>query len=274
MNVFDQLAEMQGRFLRPMLEFRPLRRYPLKRLSPAFFVPARPSYGPLPPDFQQQAGRFLIVGFPKSGNVWFRSLIASCLDLPVDNQGGRCFVEHTHQPFHSRYLFDRKLLRGVVLLRDLRDVIVSLYHFTHSDHFKRFHGEHHVFKDANSMYTDYFLPYFVNRVSVLESLPDAFVYYGWPVVRYEHLRESPKHELKRLFQVWGIDVSEEKIDAAIDANSLESMRKGKGKVTAEVQTSHFRKGTVGGYEADLEPHIIADIEHRFGDYLSRWGYRI
>lgn len=254
------------------IETRGLRSVGVRFKSLAFFTPRFPHYGPFAEDFRNRPGEIRIVGFPKSGNVWISSLVATCLDLDVNFSSRNLAVTHTHRPFHNVDLFNRNLIRGAVLIRDLRDVIVSLYHFTRTDHFKKFYGPHHIYNSLSEMYTDYFLPYFVNRVNVLETLPDDYVKFGWPVIRYERFWDDAETELKRLFQIWGIDVIDEKIRSAVEKNTLDSMRQGKGKTTGGVQTTHFRKGGYGNYETEIPPHILKDIEYRFGDYLRRWGY--
>jgi hypothetical protein len=268
------ISQLPYHLLRGALQTRGVRTAGHSLKSPAFFTPEKPHYGSLADDFLQRRGELRIVGFPKSGNVWITSLIATCLDLDVKAPGNGCRVIHTHAPLTSRDLFDKRLLRGAVLLRDLRDVIVSLYHFTGTEHFKSYHGDHHIFNDVESMYTDYFLPYFVERVQVLENLIDDYVYFGWPVLRYERFWDNAEAELQRLFRIWGIEVSDDKIASSVEKNSLSSMRSGEGKTRSVVKKSHFRKGGYGNYADEIPPHILADIEQRFGDYLRRWGYPV
>lgn len=258
--------------LRWCLHTRGMRSLGRRFLSPAFLIPKYPNYGQLSEKFTEQAGEIRIVGFPKSGNVWLTSLIATCLGVDVNAAKGACRVTHTHQKMKNEDLFNKQLLRGAVLIRDLRDIIVSLYHFTKTDHFKNAIGRHFIFDDIETMYTDFFLPYYVNRIQMLETLPDEYVQLGWPVIRYERFCDAPEQELKRLFQVWNIQVTEHAILNSIKQNSLNAMRTGKGKTTEEVQSTHFRKGGYGNYKKEIPAHILADIEYRFGDYLRRWGY--
>lgn len=241
-------------------------------LAPAFFTPQQPHYGDINLNLHDTDGEFRIAAFPKSGNVWIASLLASYFDLGVTPVKGQARVTHVHTPLHSAELFNKKILRGAVLLRDLRDVIVSLYHFSKTEHFIRFHGPHFVFDRIEDFYTQYFLPYFVNRVQMLESLPQAYIHYGWPVIKYENFYDHPEEELCRLLTVWGCEIDMERVIYAVSQNSLEAMRQGKGNVTSEVTKKHFRKGGYGNYREEMSAWMIADIEQRFGEYLQRWGY--
>lgn len=272
--MIKKLTNIPYAFLRFCLETRGLRKLGHAGKSPAFYTPRYPRYGKLSESFTNQAGEIRIAGFPKSGNVWITSLIASCLDIDVTVSKNRCRVTHTHECLNDKDLFNKKILRGAVLLRDLRDVIVSIYHFMNTEHFKKFAGHHHIYNDFESMYTDFFLPYIFNKRSILETLPTDYVRFGWPVIRYEKFWDNTEAELKRLFQIWDIEITDEKIRESIRENSLDSMRAGKGKTTTEVQPTHFRKGGYGNYKEIIPPHILADIEDRFGDYLRRWGYKI
>ncbi len=41
-----------------------------------------------------------------------------------------------------------------------------------------------------------------------------------------------------------------------------------------IPKSHFRKGGTGNYKRELTDNIIKDLNIRFSDYLSDWGYQL
>lgn len=250
---------------------RGLRRLAQRAYGPSFFDPNQ-KYGPLDPDFRNKRGRFLVSAYPKSGNVWVTSLVASCLDLEVDGDDRSCIATYTHHALEDATMFDPDILRGVVVIRDLRDCIVSLYHFMRTNHFIGVHGPHHIFDDIEDMYFQYYLVHFWNRICSPAALPEGYLKLGWPMVRYEKLIDQPEKELRRLFDRWGVDVSDEKIADGVQKNTLDSLRKGKGKTQDNIEVSHFRKGGYGNYKDELPGKVLSDIETRFGDYLRRWGY--
>lgn len=246
-----------------------------RKRAPAFFRSwDSQRFGPVSDDFRQHPGRFLVVGFPKSGNVWLTSLIAGCLDVPVEPVGGRAHVEYTHKKLTKETLCDRGLLRGVVLVRDMRDIVVSLFHWLKTkdylDYYK--HGSHQIFYDIETMYIECFL----RRFALLpwRDLVDGYVENGWPVVKYERLCDDAPRELRRLFAVWGISVDEGRIEDTVSDNSLDALRSGKGRIEKGTHRTHFRCGGYGHYATELPPNVLADMERRFGDYLSSWGYSI
>lgn len=246
--------------------------------GPSFFPSwQNQKYGKLPADLSSPPGSFVIAGLPKSGNVWLTSLVADCLDLPSTQTAGRTHVYYTHKALSPRLLYDPTLYRGVVIVRDLRDVVVSLYHWLKTEDYVSYykHGPHHVYLDITSMYVEYFLRRFCNIP--IATLVDDYVTKGWPVVRYENLWDRPEAELRRLFQIWQIDVADEKIRSAIERNSISTMRAriATGSVsTVEpvIRADHFRVGGYGNYRRELPRLVVSDLERRFGEYLVSWGY--
>lgn len=226
-------------------------------------------------DLSNEANYIMVSGYPKSGNVWLKSLIASMFDLPVVRSGtgaGRGYVNSTHELMDRNLIFDKNLLRGVVIIRDLRDVVSSLFAFTKTKHFIESHGPHFKFNDAKKFYYEYFLANFIEKQHHPSELMRGYVARGWPVIRYEDLYDNPEGELVRLVEVWGLEMSTSQIENAIKKNSLENMRKGSGIVADNIEGSHFRRGGYGGYKFELPEIVVSDIETRFEDYLKRWGY--
>ena len=231
-------------------------------------------YKPLGKDFRLGDGMFLIAGLPKSGNVWLTSLVANCLDLPVTVQDGQSSVSYTHKGLTSEVLHDPKILRGVVLVRDLRDIIVSLYHWLGTEDYLSYfkHGPHQIFGDLESMYIEYFLRRFSHIP--IDTLVDDYVKLGWPVIKYENLWDNAMRELTRLFAVWQIEVSEEKIARAVEQNSIKVLRNSQQSATIDssIKRDHFRAGGYGQFRNEIPEHILSDIERRYGNYLRSWGY--
>jgi hypothetical protein len=243
-------------------------------LSPSF-LPSwqNQKFGELPGNFKTIDGHILIAGFPKSGNVWLTSLVAGCLDLPVEKKDGQCYVHYTHKALSNEWLYDRGLLRGAVIIRDLRDIIVSLFHWLKTDGYRNYykHGPHQIFDDIETMYIEFFLRRFSKMP--MADLADSYVEKGWPVVKYERLFDNTVRELERLFQVWGVEVPSKKINSVVSANTISNIKRA-GVLESYIEPDHFRKGGHGNYVHEIPEKILKDIELRFGDYLMSWGYEI
>jgi hypothetical protein len=101
---------------------------------------------------------------------------------------------------------------------------------------------------------------------------EDYVRRGWPVVTYERLWDQTEVELQRLFEIWHIPIEEEKIKIAVEHNRIDKLKKKGGALEGDIERDHFRKGGYGQYKSEIAPHILKDIEIRYGDYLRSWGY--
>ncbi|HVK12473.1 MAG TPA: sulfotransferase domain-containing protein [Gemmataceae bacterium] len=249
--------------------------YPRLFKSPIFQHPRAfwdDSYGT--PMAAHPAGKVVVFGFPKSGNVWLKSLIADYTGLPpvepmydVDKPG----VGLTHLPFDKKRIGDRPdFLHGALIVRDPRDVVASFYKYSQTDRFRSARPEFHC-ADEVSFYFDWFLGRAAPAYRLLTH-SDRYARLGVPVVRYEALRKDTVGELRRLVLRWGLTVDEAALQRAVDANQLEKLRTEGKNLEKRIAPEHFRRGAVGGYREELPEIVVKDIERRFARVLRRWGY--
>ncbi len=219
------------------------------------------------------AGKIVVFGFPKSGNVWMKSLLVDYFGLPpvepmldIEKPG----IGITHYPFGPEYCDRQDFLHGVCIIRDVRDVVVSFFKYSQTEAFRAARPEFH-FDDIVSFYFDWFLSRPVPAYK-LKSHSKDLARLGIPIVRYEKLRENTVGELRRLLLRWGLPVDEAKLQAAVDANQLEKLKKQGKSLEKMMAPTHFRSGSVGGYREHLPDIVLNDIETRFASVLRRWGY--
>jgi len=244
-----------------------------KERSPAFLFQNMQEKGFLPLKINDitKNSKILVFGFPRSGNVWFTNLIADSLGLTYDKQ-----VKFTHRKCSEKHFYDTNLLRGVHLIRDIRDVIVSLYHF-------RGKGPGAVncswrhFDSIESFYFDFFTKSWANREiwegGNLCKYSGDFAAHGLPVIHYEKLWDNTSDELSRLFAWWNIDVPQKAIEKSVEINQIAEFQAG-NKVAGVRPREHFRRGGYGNYKSELPEIVLNDIKRKFGDYLLSWGYEI
>lgn len=214
----------------------------------------------------------LIFGLPRAGNNWLTSLIADCLHFPHPNA-----VRYVHTNLdRTSFRRDPRILRATCLLRDIRDVIVSMYHYHKTPGFESFPG--FVFDNIEDFYYEFFLNYFskLPRWAPWEKNIDDYVAYGLPLVKYERLYDNASRELERLFNRWNITVPKEIIEKAVEGNSLEKFKSGQKRVRFDPDKPliHFRKGGYGNYLEEFSEHLLKDVNLRYGDYLRKWGYKV
>lgn len=220
------------------------------------------------------AGKIVIFGVPKSGNVWLQSLLSDALQLrPIDPMGQpeASGVGMTHLPFCDAIAEREDFVHGVCLVRDPRDVLASFYHYTKTPHFLAARPEFH-YEDWNEFYYEWYLSRAVSAFD-LQNHSDRYARLGVPITRFERLRADPAREVTRLLKRWGMVADEQAVAEAVERNEIHGLRKTGKSLHVEVPASHFRSGRAGGFESEIPPDILIDFESRFRHVLSRWGYQ-
>lgn len=178
-----------------------------------------------------------------------------------------------HTPFSRKVYLRSDLIAGVYIIRDIRDIIVSYYHYSKTEDYRKFEDPTAYFNDIESFYYEYFLPKVVHRYEWINH-PVDYVEHGLTLVTYESLWDDTKKELEKIFHHWNLPISREKIVESVDNNKIEKMSKNGKQVWRKIPVTHFRKGGYGGYKNELPEQVLNDINERFSDYLKRWGYTI
>lgn len=265
------------------IRFRLLR----ERLSPAAWRADR-------------ASDAFIVSYPKCGRTWLRMLLSRAIELHFgapgvdylagDYLGGdvpgapRVRVTHDDDPHWktARGLDRRKRRyrgkRVVLLVRDPRDVVVSMY-FERSRRERAFDGTLSEFLHAPRGSLDTILGYY-NAWAAARGIPRDLL-----IVRYEDLRRNTEAELRRLLAFLGIEqVSDAHVAEAVRFASFENMREmesadalGSGRLrprdAGDPESFKVRRGKVGGFVDYLTPDEIADVEQRIRTQLRpEFGY--
>lgn len=219
------------------------------------------------------AGKIVVFGIPKSGNIWLKSLLVGYFGLqPIEPmyETDKAGVGITHLPFDERIGNRADFLHGVCIIRDLRDVIASYFHYSQTARFRNARPEFH-YDDVESFYYDWFL----SRVAPAHKLmihSEQYARLGVPILRYEKLRESPIRELDRLLLRWGFKPEQMRLEKAVTENDINKLRIDGKHLEKFIAPEHFRRGGIGTYKEELPNSIINDIEIRFARVLRRWGY--
>src|SRR5262245_43827241 len=241
-----------------------------------------------------------LVSYPKCGRTWLRMLLSRALELhygapEVDYLGGaflggnvpgapRVRVTHDDDPHWKtpRGLDRRKRRyrgkRVVFLVRDPRDVVVSMY-FERSRRERAYSGTLSQFLHEQRGSLDTILAYY-DVWARSRDIPSEFL-----VVRYEDLRRDTARELERLLAFLGVrDVAEATMSEAVRFASFESMREMESAGSLESgrlrprdpndpESFKTRRGKVGGFVDYLTPEEIEAVERRIRTRLDpSFGY--
>lgn len=204
--------------------------------------------------------RVALASYPRSGNTWLRLLIEEASGQKsgtiyggneVIKRGSEGVVIKTHGWDAYKYT------HAIHLLRNPFDVCVSYYQYS-----KDIYGEKDLDWPA-------FLQRTINewRGHTLRWLRAAE---KMPVfrIRYEDLLEAPEKELKALLDWFEFEISDAKIEQAVEATRLQKLRKKhprRGK-------RFFRQGKTGLGISEFNPEDRAFLLEQAGELMAELGY--
>ncbi len=230
---------------------------------------------------------YFLCEYPKSGGTWLGQMLADCLQVPFPKRPAAPIAMPAM--VHAHWKYDPALKRTVYMVRDGRDVVVSLYfHFVRHVQFqsrtrdvalaRRLRRLFGADADLNNTLENLprFIPYVfahpvgarVNWTTHVES------WWGRPGVtqtRYEDLLTDTREELARTCASltdkipadWRLDLAVEKY----------SMRRQTGRAPGQENRSSFiRKGVAGDWVNHFSREareVFADLA---GDTLMALGY--
>lgn len=173
-----------------------------------------------------------LVSYPRSGRSWLVFMLNDVhrrLKLPGREM---LMAKHdaamVHRPDRLReYTASKRRLYGgrdvILLVRDPRDVVVSLYYMLTVRHARRPEGRrfarHSLSEFLRSEHGLSFVVRFLNDWAAQRHVPRSFL-----EVRYEALCAHPLLELRRVMPFLGVDASDRALGQAIKRYSFKSMQ--------------------------------------------------
>jgi hypothetical protein len=251
--------------------------------------------------YRRQRADVAIVSFPACGRTWLRVMVGRAFQLHYGLPADADVVELHHLAELDRCVpnvlvthdddaqwkrpdeIERdksayRRQRVVLLVRDPRDAVVSLYHHKTSR------------RGAYDGTLAEFLDEPVGSVASLLAFYDAWaasldVPAATLVVRYEDLHAEPHEQLRRVLAFAGVTgASDATVEAAVEYGSFANMRRMEeaGSVASEKLrpvragdpgSYKTRRGTVGGHREELTPEQIAHLDRLVAaSQASRFGY--
>lgn len=233
-----------------------------------------------------------IASYPRSGNTWTRFLIANLMypDQRVTFANIETFIPDatalssrqlkrvprprlikTHEYYEPRY---RKV---VYLVRDPRDVVLSLYNFRRkyrsvddSYPIERYVAERFLPGDMDVSWGEHVGSWLGTRMNQS----------GFLLVRYEDLLQDPLRELGRLASFLGVGGSAETLSQAVERSSANRLRQlesveheawvtTKGK---RADVPFIAEAIAGAWKQKLPEPSVALIESSWGHLMNHLGY--
>jgi Sulfotransferase domain len=237
--------------------------------------------------YRRRRSDAVLVSFPKCGRTWLRVMVGRAFQLhfglpdhtdltelahlaEIDRRVPLVLVTHDDDAQYkapaeverdkSRY----RQRRVVLLVRDPRDVIVSLYHQMHGRR-DRYEGTLAEFVDEPVGGFASLLAFYDAWAAALD-VPTALL-----VVRYEDLHTRPEAELAQVLAFLGVAAAPATVAAAVAHGSFANMRRLEESGTTasdrlrpgragDLDTYKTRKGMVGGFRDELDPDQIARLD--------------
>ena len=223
---------------------------------------------------------YVINEYPKSGGTWVGEILSDALGVPFPRNRLpmlRSCVLHGH------FMQSWNIHNIVIVWRDGRDVLVSLYFYSLFDNGL---NQKLVAKCRSDLGFD-------NYEDIVANLP-AFIEYvfekkrhpkmSWMEfvdrwagrrecvhVHYEDLHAQPVEELMRIVtQLSGISISRENAEAIVDNHSFERVTS--RKIGEENRLSFMRKGIVGDWKNYFNMESRKHFHAYAGDALITLGY--
>lgn len=221
----------------------------------------------------------------KAGSQWIRQILEQLFpERIVPPQVGEAqFLGEPLQAgkiyptvYVSRWQFEQVAaaahFRRFVVVRDLRDTLVSMYFSFRGVHPVLTPRQHAIRAVLNSVSPESGMVYLVE--SVLESsalVQSSWLESGEPLFRYEEILTDDARELRRMLVLHGGQpLSDAQIEAAAAAARFET-RTGRRR-GQEDRTAHERKGVAGDWRNHFTPRLREVFGHRFGSLVHQTGY--
>lgn len=240
----------------------------------------------LTPISEFQKDDIFVVGYPKSGNTWFRFLIAGAIygieieyapsvlvyDLVPDVHYLPYYKRFQSPMFFKSHHFPRPEYRRVIyLVRDGRDVMVSYFH-----HLSALKGSEINFSDLihNNIHLGY-----GNWHEHVEAWLGNPYQSQMIIIKYEDLLSQPLVELTRFCDFMGVRRSEALLQRVIKTTSFSELQK---KETGNKDfrenslwpsdKNFFRRGKSGSYKDEMPKEILDEFLHQAEKTLTKLGY--
>ena len=226
---------------------------------------------------------YIVAEYPRSGGTWFGQLLSESLSIPFPRQA---VPRYESCVMHGHYLYSPRFKNTTCIVRDGRDVMISLYYqllfVNDRNDPKRIAilRQHLGYSDFADIRTN--LPRFIVWLFETESgrlSPYRFTWSRWVenwhghwqvLVRYEDLLSDTRSELARALHALGASVPEANVRQAVEKYDFHALT---GRRPGQSDTSSFtRNGVAGTWRdtfSDEAKQVFATLA---GDQLVLLGY--
>ena len=256
----------------------------LKKLRVKLFTSSGPGR-----QVEVQDDDVFIVSYPKSGNTWVRYMLAYILSkgsisslaemndtIPDIYTASKNKLKdvRSHRFLKSHEYFDPRYQKVIYLVRDPRDVLISLYYYR-----KRWSTK------SNFFTIDEFADSFVESGKSATWGEHVGSWYGARqddtiiYIKYEDLIEDAKGTLKCITDHVGLQCTDDSIVEAVEAASFDKMKKremskdwDETKLAYNKHVKFFRSGSTQQWVNKLSPSTVNKIHNKWSRIMGEFDY--
>jgi hypothetical protein len=213
-----------------------------------------------------------IAGFPKSGNTWMQGIVggllldstAELLTMKLINE----IIPDVHVKKYYKRFFNVMVFKThdlpkpeykkvIHLVRDGRDAMVSYYNMGKNKNIEFPFSLKDMVIDGKGLYPS---KWYQHSKEWIDNPFNAEII----LLKYEDLHEFPLREMRRISKFIGLELSDTRLMAIYDNNSIVNVRSRVAKFGMDNEhtwenkpiTSFFRKGKVGTYKVEMPKDLI------------------
>jgi hypothetical protein len=234
-----------------------------------------------------RASDIFIVSYPRSGVTWLRTVIANA--IKTEEMTLKLLKDNPYIPDVNSEWFQKKSLEGydalsapriftvhaqyqsvfskvIYIVRDVRDVLVSYYHWNKS-----------VRSDFDMSMNDFVLidnhwpcrwdDHVIGWLSKNKEIPII-------TIKYEDCLTDIFREVANVFEFFDIPYEKDRLMRAVNLCTFNSMKKMDEQINAEKGEMYrfARKGKVGGWKDELDDYVAKELFTKYQQGLSIAGY--
>jgi lipopolysaccharide transport system ATP-binding protein len=261
-------------------------------LTPAAVVDWSPSVlpgrlAPIPPECEvAPAPAIFHVTHPKAGSQWLRRILTECcpervfvpredlshfLRRPLAPAGIYPALYVTRQQFESVALPPH--WQRLVVIRDLRDTLVSCYFSVKYSHTTEFTVVREWRQKLRTLSVEdgliWLLEAWLHRVAAIQQ---SWLESGDQLIRYEDLLEYDLEILEPiLLDDCQLPITPGRLREVVLAARFERLTGGRARGQEDL-SAHERKGVAGDWRCHFTPRVVEHFKERHGDLLLALGY--
>lgn len=165
----------------------------------------------------------------------------------------------------------KKPYRTFIVIRDLRDTLISLYFSLKHSHPLINEGMSEIRVSLNEISKEDGLLHLMNtEIKHYHQLQLTWLSEETLLVRYEELLSDEFAGFQKIMDHCEINISEKSLRKIIERNSFQT-RSGRPQGSEDI-TSHYRKGISGDWRNHFSDRIKSEFKDRYGRTLIRTGY--